>query len=168
MAMAPSIQATEPAAVGRAYFETVASRDLDAMEAFYEPGGIGEIHGLVELQAGGNYREWFGNLFRAVPDLRMEILDVMASGEKVAVRWRATGTFDGDADFEGLKPNGARIDLQGCDVLAIRDGRIQRNDAYTNAAQLARQLGALPPQGSPVERASVAIANLKTRIKSGR
>lgn len=166
--MATEKQATDPAAVGRAYFEAVARRDLDEMEAFYEPGGVGEIHGLVELRAGGNYRQWFGNLFRAVPDLRMEIVDVLANEEKVAVRWRATGTFDGDASFEGLRPNGARVDLQGCDVLAIRAGRIQRNDAYTNAAQLARQLGALPPQGSTAERVSVAIANLKTRIAARR
>jgi steroid delta-isomerase-like uncharacterized protein len=157
--------ADDPASVGRAYFEAVGRRDLDAMESFYEPGGIGEIHGLVELQAPGNYREWFGGLFRAVPDLKMEILDVLATGEKVAVRWRATGSFDGDASFEGLRPNGAQVDLQGCDVLAIRDGRIQRNDAYTNAAQLARQLGALPAQGSFAERASTALVNLRTRLK---
>jgi predicted ester cyclase len=157
--------ADDPASVGRAYFEAVGRRDLDAMESFYEPGGIGEIHGLVELQAPGNYREWFGGLFRAVPDLRMEILDVLATGEKVAVRWRATGTFDGDASFEGLRPNGAKVDLQGCDVLAIRNGRIRRNDAYTNGSQLARQLGALPAQGSFAERASTALVNLKTRLK---
>ena len=34
-------------------------------------------------------------------------------------------------------------------MLTIRDGRIQRNDAYMNGAELARQLGALPPAGSP-------------------
>ena len=72
----------------------------------------------------------------------------MASGEKAAVRWRASGTFSGIGRFEGLDPNGARVDLQGCDVLTVRDGRIQRNDAYMNGAEMARQLGALPPAGS--------------------
>jgi predicted ester cyclase len=162
--MVTSVQ-TDPAAVGRAYFEAVGRQDLEAMEGFYEPGGIGEIHGLVELQAPGNYRQWFGDLFRAVPDLKMEILDVVATGDVVAVRWRGTGVFDGDASFEGLKPNGSSVDIQGCDVLRIRNGRIQRNDAYTNAAQLARQLGALPAQGSFAERASTALVNLRTRLK---
>ena len=32
-------------------------------------------------------------------------------------------------------------------MLTIRDGRIQRNDAYMNGAEMARQLGALPPAG---------------------
>ncbi|MET0558960.1 MAG: nuclear transport factor 2 family protein [Solirubrobacterales bacterium] len=163
-----STASTDAAVVARAYFEAVARRDLDAMEAFYEPGGTGEIHGLVSLTVPGTYSAWFGDLFRAFPDLRMEILDVVGDGEVAAVRWRATGTFNGDAKFEGLEPNGSRVTMGGCDVLRIRDGRIHRNDAYTNGADLARQLGALPPQGSLPERAMTAALNLKTRLAKRR
>lgn len=161
--------ATEPetaqdaAAVARAYFAAVTARDLDLMETFYAPGGSGEIHGLVELRVPGNYRDWFGALFRAFPDFEFEVLDLIAGEETVAVRWRATGTFSGDAPFEGLQPNGRTVDVQGCDVLRIADGRIQRNNAYMNGAEMARQLGALPPQGSPPERAITALLNLRTR-----
>jgi predicted ester cyclase len=162
--MATREETAAAAAVARGYFEAVGRRDLDAMTAFYEPGGTGEIHGLVELVVPGSYREWFGRLFAAVPDFRLEILDVMATGEKAAVRWRGTGSFDGDGNFEGLIPNGARIDIQGCDVLTVRDGRIQRNDAYMNGAEMARQLGALPPAGSLPERGLTAALNLKTRV----
>ena len=49
-------------------------------------------------------------------------------------------------------------------MLTIRDGRIQRNDAYLNAADLARQLGALPPAGSPIERLMTAALNVKTHV----
>jgi steroid delta-isomerase-like uncharacterized protein len=161
-------ESNDVASVARAYFEAVSRRDLDAMTAFYEPGGTGEIHGLVELQVPGTYRAWFGALFEAFPDFEFEILDVMSASEKAAVRWRARGAFTGSARFEGLEPNGARIDVQGCDVLTIRNGRIHRNDAYMNGAEMARQLGALPPQGSLPERAMTAALNLKTRLTSGR
>ena len=60
--MAASSEATDVAAVARAYFEAVGRRDLDAMTAFYEPGGTGEIHGLIELRVPDTYRAWFGNL----------------------------------------------------------------------------------------------------------
>jgi hypothetical protein len=93
-----------------------------------------------------------------------EILDVLATGDKVAVRWRATGTFDGTVRFEGLAPNGSTVDIQGCDVLTIRDGRIHRNDAYMNGADMARQLGVLPPAGSLPERMMTGALNLKTRL----
>jgi steroid delta-isomerase-like uncharacterized protein len=163
--MAADTEVTDAAAVARAYFEAIEQRDLDAMTAFYEPGGTGEIHGLVELVVPGTYRAWFGNLFRAFPDFSFEILDVMSAGEKAAVRWRARGSFTGSTRFEGLEPNGARIDVQGCDVLTVREGRIQRNDAYMNGAEMMRQLGALPAAGSPPEKALLGALNLKTRLR---
>jgi predicted ester cyclase len=157
-------QPTEAGVVARSYFEAIAERDLDAMVGFYEPGGTGEIHGLVSLVAPDTYRAWFANLFAAFPDFRFEILDVVAEGEKAAVRWHASGVFDGDARFEGMDPTGARVDLTGCDLLTIRNGKIHRNDAYMNGAQMAQQLGALPPSGSLPERAMLAALNLKTRL----
>jgi predicted ester cyclase len=155
-------QTAETAAVARSYFEAVARRDLDAMEAHYAPGGGGKIHGLVELRAGENYRQWFGNLFRAFPDWRFEILDLIAQGEKGAVRWRATGTFNGDVKFEGLEPNGAKVSVQGCDVVTVRNGKLIDNQAYSSGTEIARQLGVLPAQGSAAERTMNAAFNLKT------
>jgi steroid delta-isomerase-like uncharacterized protein len=164
--VAVNSEATDTATVARAYFEAVGRRDLDAMTSFYVPGGIGEIYGLVKLQAPDSYRAWFGGLFRAFPDFEMEIVEIVAEGEKAAVRWRATGSFNGDANFEGLAPNGATVNVQGCDVLTIRDGRVQHNDAYMNGAEMMRQLGALPPVGSAPEKAMTAALNLKTRLST--
>jgi predicted ester cyclase len=64
------------------------------------------------------------------------------------VHWTATGTFTGTGRFEGMAPNGASIELRGLDLLTVRDGMVVDNQAYTNGAELARQLGALPPAGS--------------------
>ena len=159
-------EATDAATVARAYFETVGRRNLDAMTEFYVPGGVGEIYGLVQLEVPASYRAWFGDLFRAFPDFEMEIVEIVAAGEKAAVRWRATGSFSGDTNFEGLAPNGSQVHVQGCDVLTVRDGRIHHNDAYMNGAEMMRQLGALPPAGSAPEKAMTAVLNLKTRLSA--
>ena len=149
--------------VTRSYFEALSRKDIDAMASHYAPGGGGPIHGLVDLKVDENYREWFGNLFRAFPDWHFEILNLIAEGDKAAVEWRATGTFNGDARFEGMEPNGAKVDVQGCDMVTVREGKIVRIDAYSNGTEIARQLGALPPQGSVAERGMTAALNLKTR-----
>jgi steroid delta-isomerase-like uncharacterized protein len=154
----------DAAEVGRAYFQAVADRDVDAMAACWEPGGIDELHGLASLQAPEGVKEWFSNTFRAVPDFQMEIVDLIATGDKVAVRWHMTGTFSGDAKFEGAIATGEKIDITGCDVLTVRDGKIVHNDAYMNGMQMARQLGVLPPQGSGQERAMIGATNVKTRL----
>jgi steroid delta-isomerase-like uncharacterized protein len=163
--MAEPTDAASPAGVARAYFDAVARQDLDAMAACWEPGAPDVIHGVVEMTAPEELRAWFGALFAAFPDFRFEVLDLVASGEKAAVRWHATGTFDGSGRFEGLVPNGERVDVEGCDVVTVRDGRIVRNDAYMNGAEMARQLGALPPRGSGQERAMTALLNLKTKAR---
>jgi steroid delta-isomerase-like uncharacterized protein len=154
----------DAAAIGKGYFEAVGAKDVDAMTAFWEPGAIDEIHGLVSMRAPDDIRDWFANMFRAVPDFQMEIVDLIATGDKVAVRWHMTGTFSGDAKFEGAIATGEKIDITGCDVLTVRDGKIVHNDAYMNGMQMARQLGVLPPQGSGQERAMIGATNVKTRL----
>jgi steroid delta-isomerase-like uncharacterized protein len=150
--------------VARAYFDAVGQRDVEAMAACWEPGSMDVLHGIAELRVPEQLRSWFGQLFAAFPDFRFEILDVLTTGETAAVRWHATGTFDGSARFEGLIPNGRTVDVEGCDVLTVRDGLVVRNDAYTNGAEMARQLGALPPAGSPPERVLAGALNMKTRL----
>jgi steroid delta-isomerase-like uncharacterized protein len=159
-----ALQETEAESVARAYFEAVTRRDVEAMAACWEPGTRDVIHGVADMRVPEDLRAWFGELFAAFPDFSFEVLDVMASGEKAAVHWRATGAFDGSGRFEGLEPNGARVEVQGCDVLTIREGKVQHNDAYMNGAEMARQLGVLPPAGSAAERAMAGALNLKTRL----
>jgi steroid delta-isomerase-like uncharacterized protein len=162
--VATAASSTDAAAIGKAYFDAVAARDADAMAACWEPGCIDEIHGLASLRAPEEVRDWFANMFSAVPDFHMEVVDLVATGDKVAVRWHMTGTFSGDAKFEGAIATGAKIDITGCDMLTVRDGKIVHNDAYMNGMQMARQLGVFPPQGSGQERAMIGAVNVKTRL----
>lgn len=157
-------RATDSESVARAYFDAVARRDVEAMAACWEPGTRDVIHGVADMRVPEDLRSWFGELFASFPDFSFEVLDVIAAGEKAAVHWHATGTFDGSARFEGLIPNGERVDVTGCDVLTVRGGKVVHNDAYMNGAEMARQLGALPPQGSAPEKAMTGLLNLKTRI----
>jgi predicted ester cyclase len=148
--------------VARAYFDAVAKRDVQAMVACWEHGSLDVLHGIAELTVPADLEAWFGALFAAFPDFTFEVLDVLTTGEKAAVRWRATGSFNGSAKFEGLSPNGKPVDIEGCDVLTVRAGKVVHNDAYTNSVELLRQLGALPPEGSGQEKAMTALLNAKT------
>jgi predicted ester cyclase len=154
---------TEAERVARSYFDRVSARDPDGMMEHWEPGGIGHIHGIVELRAPDSYRAWFQNLFAAFPDMRFEVEEIVADDTRAAVRWRARATFDGTTPFEGIEPTGAEVEMKGLDLITIRDGKLVSNHAYTNSMDLARQIGALPPQGSRAESAMNGLFNLKTR-----
>ena len=159
--MATTEKTTEDLA--REYFAAAANRDVEEMIANWAPGGVAYIYGMAELHVPEGYRDYFENLFAAFPDFQFEVVDVVAGEDRAAVRWRATGSFTGDARFQGLIANGARIETEGCDVLTFNgDGLVTENRAYVNGADIAQKLGALPPTGSVAERAMLGAMNLKT------
>ncbi len=156
-------RAPGPARVARTYFDAVAARDVDAMVACWAAGGIENIAPIGQLTAPEGVRMLFTELFAAVPDQKFEVLNLVAARNQAAVRWRATGTFCG-GPFQGIEPTGARIELEGIDLLTVEDGLIQRNDAYYDGTQFARQIGMLPPRDSVAERGMTNAFNARTRV----
>jgi steroid delta-isomerase-like uncharacterized protein len=150
------------AQVARAYFGAFVDRDLEAAAALWRPGCIDNLHGLAELTAPDGVKQYFSAMFDAFPDFEFEILELAASGQNAACRWRVTGTFTGPGRFQGLAPTGDRIVMEGCDMLKVEDGQIVANHAYTNAAELAQQLGLLPKQGTTADRVVTGAFNAKT------
>jgi hydroxyacylglutathione hydrolase len=152
-----------PARVARTYFDALAARDLDAMVACWAPGGINKLAPIGTLSVPDEMRQFFSELFAALPDMKFEVLDLVAARNQAAVRWHSTGTFCG-GPFQGIEPTGARVDLEGLDLLTIEHGLIQRNDAYYDGTQFARQIGLLPPQESAAERGMTNAFNARTRL----
>lgn len=148
--------------VATAYFDAIKARDVDAMAACWRPGSVDHFYGVAELQVPADLQAWFGGLFRAFPDFVMEVEDMVAYGNKAAVRWSATGTFTGTGKFEGLLATGASVELEGLDLLRIEEGEIVENRAFSNGMEMARQMGAMPPRGSTGERVMLGLTNLRT------
>jgi predicted ester cyclase len=151
-----------PTTVVREYLEALSAQDLDRALAVWKPGAIDNLHGVAELRAPEGIREYFTELFRAFPDFRLEVVEIAASGELAAARWRTSATFNGPGRFQGFAATGARVEFEGADFFRVVDEQIVANNAYTNAMFLAQQLGILPPAGSPAERAMAGAFNAKT------
>ncbi len=156
---------TETARVARTYFEALGQRDRNAQLDWYGPDATVTFHGVTGPSTRDQMVEYFAQLFGAFPDFGFEILDLVAEGDRAAVRWRLTGTFAGTNPYMGIEPNGARVAIEGVDYVWVRDGKIQRIEAYTDGTTVARQLGMLPPQDSSAERRMTAAFNAKTRLE---
>jgi glyoxylase-like metal-dependent hydrolase (beta-lactamase superfamily II)/predicted ester cyclase len=154
------------AEIAQRYFDALSAHDLDAAVACWRPGSIDRFVGGEALTAPHGIREYFGALFAAFPDFRFEVLDLTTSHSRTAVRWKATATFAGPGRFRGFQPNGARIAIEGCDVVTVSEEQIVGNDAYLDSGDLARQLGLLPPAGSKAEERLAKMANLRTRLQA--
>lgn len=150
--------------VARRYFDAVGARDVEGMAACWKPGSIDRLHGQEDLIAPEGVRRWFTELFAALPDTTFEVLSMTTQDDRCAVRWRMRGTFAGPGTFQGFAPTGARMDVEGCDVVTVADGLLVANEAYTDGMTIARQIGALPPRDSGAERGLTAATNLRTKL----
>src|SRR4051812_11753972 len=154
---------SETTAVARRYFDAVTARNPDAMADCWAPGAVDTLVGDQELVAPEGVRSYFSELFGAFPDFTFVVRSMITEGDRCAALWRATGTFAGPGSFQGVEPTGARIEMEGCDVVEVRDGRLHGNLAHINQLALARQIGLLPPARSGGERRLYAAFNQRTR-----
>lgn len=100
-----------------------------------------EIPGLPATKDG--MLEYFRLLLSAFPDMRLDVEDLIADGDKTVARVRATATHDGE--FMGLPPTGKPVDMQLIDIMRFDDdGRVCEHWGVADMWSLMQQLGAVP------------------------
>ena len=159
-----SAKSREVEAHVRSYFDAVAARDPEAMASYWSPEGIEDLVADRVLRGPDQIKGFFRELFAAMPDLETTVQRVVADDAHAVVEWRQAGTFTG-APFQGIEPNGRRIELRGMDLFEVEDKKILRNTAYYDGASVPRQLGMLPAQDSGAERAMKTAFNAATRVR---
>src|SRR5437588_2692916 len=97
----------------------------------------------------------------AFPDVRITVDDVIAAGDKVALRWHSEGTHRGE--LEGFAPTGVRGSVSGIGIDRWQDGKIVETWTEWDNLGLARQLGAAPPEGSIGEKIGIRLQRLTAR-----
>ena len=133
------------------------------MRRAYELINDGDIEGFGELLADGFVeheelpglvpgKEGVQELFRAYraafPDLRMDAVDVIASGDKAVARVVATGTQTGE--FMGMPSSGKRIEVQMIDIMRFDGaGSVCEHWGVMDMLSMLQQLGAVPDGAVP-------------------
>jgi steroid delta-isomerase-like uncharacterized protein len=148
------------------YFEALNRRDAAAAGEYLDPDVVEEITGVGVLRGREEVRRFFDGLFKAAPDMEVLVDRTVSEGDTDVVQWRMNGTFTGGPLFNGVQATGGRLQLRGCDVIDVRDGKIVRNTAFQDGIELARALGMMPPQDSPAEKAMIAAFNGATKLRT--
>lgn len=108
------------------------------MRRAYELINAHDVEGFAEL---------LSDDFAAFSDLRFEVEDIIASGDKVVGRFRMIGTNDGD--FMGMPATGRSVDVQGIDIIRFNDDGVgvEHWGVFDTMAMM-QQLGVVP-EGAP-------------------
>jgi len=135
------------AATVRRFYELLSAGDIDGFGAMLADDFIEheQTPGLAPTKDG--VLQFFRMYLAAFPDLRMEPQDVLADGDKVVARTRATGTHDGE--FMGMAPTGKRVDVQLIDIIRFADDGLAREHwGVVDMLAMLQQLGVVP-EGPP-------------------
>ena len=116
------------ALVRRLVDDVVTNRNLEALDEIAD----GEI-----ADAG---RRWVGPFRDAFPDFRMDIVELIAEGDRVVAHFKCSGTHEGE--WRGHPPTGRRFeDVDEIYIFRVADGKLASAFALEDSLERFKQLG---------------------------
>jgi steroid delta-isomerase-like uncharacterized protein len=118
-----------------------AARNAAGLTADHAPDGVvvsptgGVLEGAAEIER--IYRVWF----TAFPDLIFTTEDLLVDDQRAALLCRITGSHSGA--FFGMPPTGRRIEVSGCFIYRMENGKIVHERRILDFTGLLVQVGVL-------------------------
>ena len=132
---------TPPRSVIERYYDEVwAQRRPEAIDGLFAAGYLIHAGARGTLAGPAGIRSNYDSLVRAFPDVRFDLDDVVAEGDKVVVRYTMHGTHRGE--FQGIAPTGRGVTVPGIGIYRIAGGLVQESWVVRDSLVLLRQLGA--------------------------
>jgi steroid delta-isomerase-like uncharacterized protein len=117
----------------------------------FNQGDLGLLDQLVAPEYVGPQNSKGPDGFRGIvvslragfPDIHYTLDDVVAEGDRVAVRWHWTGTNKGP--FRAFPPTGKTFTNPGVGIFQFKDGKIVAATLETDRLGFLEQMGVVPP-----------------------
>ena len=128
--------------LARKWFEAVDTGDWEFFRentapgyAEYLPSGIAEP---TSLEQGIEQTKMY---IKAIPDIVHDIKEIIASGDKVVVRFIGLGTHTGDIEEMGISATGNKIEVSSICILRFEKGKVVEFRQDADMVGLMQQLG---------------------------
>ena len=103
-----------------------------------------ELPGLPPTKEG--VIQYFRVMLAAFPDMRMDVQDLIACGDKAVARLRVSGTHMGD--FAGIPATGNPVSVNLIDITRFGDDGLAREHwGVVDQLAMMQQLGVIPTMG---------------------
>jgi predicted ester cyclase len=98
------------------------------------------LDALAEGEFAEIARRWISPFRSSFPDFRMEIVDLVAEGDKVVAHFKCSGTHSGE--WLGIAPTGRRFEkIDEIYVFTVREGKLSSAVGVEDNLSRMRQLG---------------------------
>jgi predicted ester cyclase len=132
----------------RTYVETIFNQQqVDRAGELVAPEYVD--HAALPGQAPGleGVKQKWAMYLAGIPDLRVTIEELVAEGDKVAVRRSYAGTHRGE--LLGIPPTGRPVRIGGISIFRLTGGKIAEQWEQLDRLALLQQLGVIPAPASP-------------------
>lgn len=131
----------------RSFYEAIGNHDVDKILTFFADDGQFNDKASEHVYRGKKeIRSMCEGWFKALPDVRMKVTNVIGSGDLYCAEFSLNGTHSGP--FTGpageIPATGKKVNVPSCDVINFKNGKIQSLNCYFAATVLLGQIGALP------------------------
>jgi steroid delta-isomerase-like uncharacterized protein len=130
--------------VVRQYIEAFNRQDIERMGELVVSSSNQSFHfpGMPKSMDWNRAKQLYASFWSAFPDLSANIEEIVAEGDKVAIRVINTGTHKGE--FQGTPPTNKKVSFGGRDFVTLRDGKMLGQWADADMMELMQQIGAIP------------------------
>jgi steroid delta-isomerase-like uncharacterized protein len=144
--MEATLDTTAVQELAERYGEAWNARDVDTILSLHTDDSVFQLHvaGAGEVVGKAAIRETFAGFIAQFPDLHFAGVRLQVGESHWAGEAKMSGTAASPLAIDGqaLEAEGARLEIDCVDVIAVRDGLIARKDTYLDAAALMRATGA--------------------------
>ena len=129
--------------VARQFYDAFNRHDPEEMSQLVSSNASYTFHfvGMPATDWKGR-KQFITNVVKTFPDIDHHILDVVAEGDKVALRLNITGTHKGQ--FQDIPATGKKISVGCVNFLSIIDSKIIEEWSNSDMMGLMQQIGAIP------------------------
>lgn len=119
--------------------ECVNTGNLDALDEVVDAEAIDHDPAPDQGRGPQGFKDFFGTLRAAFPDLELAPVTVVADDDHVAMAYTITGTHEGE--FMGIAATGERISARGCEIVKFRDAKVIERWGSSDEMGIMTQLG---------------------------
>jgi steroid delta-isomerase-like uncharacterized protein len=137
------MKAEENKAIVRRFWGVWEEGNIGLVDELVAPDYVNHSPGIPDQPEGPEGIKVLVSMIRGgMLDLRVVIDDMIAEGDRVAVRYTIEGTHEGE--LFGVPPTGRRLSIESCTVEQVSDGKIREHWRVTDTLDMMQQLGAIP------------------------
>ena len=100
------------------------------------------IHTVPEVKGKANARAYYENYVTGFSERKFIVKEIFADGDKLVKYWQFKGKHTGT--FFGIPATGKDVDISGCTIVKMKDGKIAEERDFMDNLEFMQQLGLMP------------------------